>query len=159
MFNNLTKSLSFLSLIAASYLAISCGQKPAEPTSAPVDGIVLQSAQDYKVYYIFGDKRHYIPNPATLDSLGLAKQIKVVPESVLSGIPLGSDLPALSSRVLQKASTGEVFILENGIRRHIPDPETLKAMRIPSEQIHGVPDTVADAFPLGSPLPHSSDSK
>ena len=154
MFNNLTKLLPILSLMAISFLTVSCGQEETKPM-APADTSVLQSAKDYKVYYVFDNKRHYIPNPATLDSLGLAKQIKVVPESALDGIPLGSELPTLSSRVLQKASTGEVFILESGRRRHIPDPETLKAMQIPSEQIHGVPDAVADAFPLGDPLPHS----
>ena len=159
MFNNLTKCLPVLTLMTLSCLLSGCGQKQTEPASPAANDGVVQSAKDYRVYDVFGGKRHYIPNPATLDALGVSKQIKVLSDSVLDAIPAGSDLPALSSRVIQKASTGEVFVLESGKRRHVPDPETLKSMQISPAQIQGLPDASADAFPLGTPLPHLSSAK
>jgi hypothetical protein len=72
----------------------------------------------------------------------------------LNTLPTGIKLPALTTKAVRKTSTGEVFLLEAGKRRHIPDPETQQALAIADTQIHELKDDETDAIPLGTPMEH-----
>ncbi len=157
-------SFSRLSLAAASlvlFVSSGCDKRGAEQSAdasaveatRALEGSVLQAAESQRVYLITHSKRHYIPTPATLQALGVANQVKTASDSLLNAIPLGSDLPALDSPLIQKANTGEVFILEAGKRRYIPNTATLAAVNIAKRQIRGVSGEVADTIPLGQPVP------
>ena len=153
---------SFFSALAI-FAWSGCSHKSAENTSTGTGNSpsaeqikILQDSKDSRVYYVFGGKRHYVPNPATLQALGLEKQVQGASDSEIDQIAPGDPLPSLSSKVIQKASTGEVFLLENGKRRHVPDPETLQSLHVSKEQVQGVLDAVVDAFPLGDPLPSAA---
>ena len=105
---------------------------------------------------IFKATRHYVPNPSTLAALGFSQQVKVVTDSEVNVIPLGGQMPLLTSNFMVKSGTGQVFMIEAGKRRYIPDPDTLAALHVTKEQIKYVPDAVADSIPLGTPLPRQS---
>ncbi len=148
--------------VVTALVGPACDAKPLEEsavlanTMAPkvtpgVEFKVLQSASDQRVYFVFGGKRHYVPSAATLEAMGLVKQVTSVPDVEINRIPLAAPLPQLTSKVIQRSS-GEVYIFENGKRRHVPDPETLRSLHIDTKQIQGVSNSVADAFPLGAPL-------
>ena len=151
-------------VLLTAMLALGCGTKPSQmvqpsdKTVSAADGTVLQSAKDMHVYYVFDGKRHYVPNPSTLEALGFSKQVRLVPDSQASAIPLGEPIPALTSKVLVKAGTGQVFLIEGGKRRYIPDPDTMQAMHIPKEQIKYVPDASADVIPMGDPVPRQGSA-
>ncbi len=156
------KRLFVASVFLVALFTLGCEPKPTE-NAAPsgnnvlaVDGSVLQNAKDMHVYYIFDGKKHYIPNPPTLEILGLSKQVRVVPDDQVNAIPLGDQVPVLTSNVMVKAGTGQVFMIEAGKRRYIPDPDTLAALHVTKEQVKYVPNAVADAIPLGTPYPHQS---
>jgi hypothetical protein len=142
-------------LVSITLLSLACSANREHTDSAVEDGSVLQASSSKKVYLINAGHKHYIQTPATLRSLDVVEQLKTVPDSVLDGIPEGVKLPDLTTRMVQKASTGQVFFLEKGKRRYVPDGETLKALD-PTSNVRGLPDDVADAIPLGSPEPHMS---
>ena len=153
-----------VAVLLAALLALSCGTKPSqivqpsETMASAADGTVLQSAKDMHVYYVFSGKRHYVPNPATLEALGFSKQVRLVPETEVSAIPPGEPIPALISRIVAKGGTGQVFMIEAGKRRYIPDPDTMRALHITKEQVKYLPDAAADVIPLGDPLPRQSSA-
>ena len=138
-----------IALIGA--LACNSGTKSSE--SAGLDGAILQGMPSNRIYLISGGHKHYIQTPATVKALNVANQIKTVPDADLEAMPAGITLPDLTSRLIQKASTGEVFFLEGGKRRYVPDAETLKALNVGS-QPRGLPDDIIDAIPVGSPVEH-----
>ncbi|MBV8834464.1 MAG: hypothetical protein JO108_35140 [Acidobacteriaceae bacterium] len=142
-------------LVSITLLTTGCRANREQTQSAVEDGSVLQANSSKKVYLINAGHKHYIQTPATLRSLDVVEQLKTVPDSVLDSIPDGVKLPDLTTRMVQKASTGQVFFLEKGKRRYVPDGETLKALD-PASAVRGLPDDVADAIPLGSPEPHIS---
>lgn len=106
------------------------------------------------MYLISGGQKHYIQTPATVRALEV-NQAKAVPDSTLDAIPTGLELPPLTTQVIQKASTGEVFLLQAGKRHYIPDTETLKALGL-AGQVQALKDNFADAIPVGSPVEHRS---
>ena len=124
---------------------------PSKQTSF-VDGTVVQHSNG-AVYVIAQGKKHHIPDPPSLNALGVAGSIVHEPDAAIDSVPLGDPIPSLPGKVIQKARTGEVFVLEAGKRRWVPDVETLKAMHL-SDQVHGVADAAVDVIPLGPPLPH-----
>jgi Tol biopolymer transport system component len=54
---------------------------------------------------------------------------------------------------LLKGSGEEVYWMENGFRRHIPDMDTFRQLGYRTEDIFPVPDNVLRGWPLGEPLP------
>ena len=160
------KGFVWICLVFISLFSISCGQKAEQsvtaqnsqsPSQNSINDIsVLQDAKDSRVYLVFQGKRHYIPDPKTLDVLGVKSQIKGANDKEINAISLAEPIPSLSSKFIQKASTGEVFMLEAGKRRYIPDPETLKALHVSKENITGIRDAGVDAIPLGEPVAHKT---
>jgi hypothetical protein len=71
--------------------------------------------------------------------------------AVIATVAEGEPIPHLPAKVIQKAGTGEVFMLQAGKRRWIPE-ETLESLGVAGD-VHGVPDSVADSFPLGRRCP------
>ena len=117
------------------------------------DGRVIVG-RDGAAYLVTNDSLRRIPDLQTFRALDFKdERVKRSADSEMRSIPMGAPLPSLPGQVLQKATTGEVFLLQNGRRHHIPDPGTLDAMHL-REQVNGVPDAVADAVPLGAPVPH-----
>ena len=155
--------ICLVSIIVTASTWLGCSSKPVEQsapvangtaTSAPSNSSdkVLQNSKDQHVYYVFGGQKHYVPSAATLEAIGLTKQVTSATDTEIDRIPTAAQLPLLTSNVIQKAS-GEVYVFDNGKRRHVPDAKTLQSMHITEKQIQGVPNSVADAFPLGKPLP------
>jgi hypothetical protein len=54
---------------------------------------------------------------------------------------------------LLKGSGEEVYWMENGFRRHIPDMDTFRQLGYRTEDIFQVPDNVLRSWPLGGSLP------
>jgi hypothetical protein len=152
--------MSFIRLrlaLATTFLfALASCEKSVPEAPAIAPGSVLQGAESKKVYLVTDGKRHYIPTPATLQSLGVSNQVKSVSDSVLDSLPLGAQIPALDSPLIVKATSGQIFVLEAGKRRYIPNPQTFDALHYTKTQLRAVPDDVADAIPLGPPIPSAA---
>jgi hypothetical protein len=148
-------------------VSVGCGQKSqqdAATQNAPKsvqnslnDISVLQDAKDSRVYLVSQGQRHYIPDPKTLDVLGIKSQIKSASSEQINAIPLSQPIPSLSSKFIQKAGTGQVFMIEAGKRRYVPDPETLQALHVSKGDVAGINDSEAESIPLGEPLAHRAN--
>ncbi len=118
--------------------------------TAPVE---LQSGKPFlcqsgspAVYLVFNAERHHIVDWETFLNLGFEQeQIIACGASVAyaEGIPL--------TRLL-KGSGDAVYWLENGLRRHIPDMETFRALGYREQDIALVPDELLAIWPLGEPV-------
>lgn len=139
-----------LVLVPALYSGCSSAEKIEQ-----ADGTVIRNPDDGKIYLISGGKRHYIPDGPTLHALGVDGVVQNEDESDVNAIPLGAELPRLSTNVIQNDKTKEVFLLEFGKRRYIPDAETIQAMHLDT-QLRPVPAAGVAAIPLGAPMPHKS---
>ena len=54
---------------------------------------------------------------------------------------------------LVKGSGPEVYVMEGGLKRHIPDLATFAAMGFLWGNLNNIPDSVLDSIPTGEPLP------
>ncbi len=52
-----------------------------------------------------------------------------------------------------RRSTGSIYLIDGGKRRHIPDPPTVAALGLQGHIRQDIPDSQIDAIPLGAPLP------
>jgi hypothetical protein len=141
-------------ILALATIGIGCVRFRGDAAGCVSDSSVAQNFRG-DVYIVFGSKRHYIPNVETLKALDVAGLVKRQPDEAINAIPEGDPIPSLPGRAIQKGSTGEVFLIEAGKRRYIPDVETLDSLQI-RDQVHGVTDAVVNAIPLGPPMPHLS---
>ncbi len=97
--------------------------------------------------------RHPIPNIPTLIALNLEKQVRIVPDKALEGIPVGPTIPNIPTRAIARGTTGEIFYLEGGSRHRVPDMETLEALHLTTKTTI-IPEAFTDIIPLGLPMPH-----
>ena len=73
------------------------------------------------------------------------------PAAPLSGPPCPHVLPPNGSLV--KGSGPEVYVMEGGVKRHIPDLATFAAMGFLWGNLNNIPDSVLNSIPTGEPLP------
>jgi hypothetical protein len=99
------------------------------------------------VFLIFSGTRHHIIDWDTFLNLGYhAGDVTICPEA--RSYPEGYTITRLV-----KGSTPEVYWMEHGIRRHIPDMATFNAMGLNTANITVLPDAILQRWPLGDPLP------
>lgn len=102
------------------------------------------------VYLVIDQEHRHIVDWDTFLNLGF-KQEQIVACDAMAGYPEGAPI----TRLL-KGSGESVYWMESGIRRHIPDMETLHALGFQTKDISIVPDNVLELWPLGEPLPGMS---
>ncbi|NJM59204.1 MAG: M23 family metallopeptidase [Oscillatoriales cyanobacterium RU_3_3] len=106
------------------------------------------------VYLIQGNLRRHVPDPETFNFMGINwGDVQSISDDHLNGIGLGVSLPSRKNGALVHGSDGKVYLMENGQRRHIPNPETFNAMGLNWGAIQYVSDSDLNAIPLGNPLP------
>jgi hypothetical protein len=146
----------FALVVVLTLLASAC-RTTGEKSKTYADATLMQATDTKIVYIIYGGKRHQVPDPQTLGALSVSGQLPMQSHAAIAAVPEGEPVPHLPGRVIQKAGSGEVFMLHEGKRHWIPDPETLESLGV-AQEVRGVPDSVADSIPLGSPLAHLSKS-
>ena len=122
------------------------------------DGMVLRSPSSGKVYLVSNGQRHYVPGPGVMEALGIVCLPRDVDDSLMDSVPLGADMPMLTTKVVQNPQTKEVFLLECGKRRYVPDPQTISALNLESAVRPLQPDQI-NLIPVGPPLPHAGGVK
>jgi surface antigen len=107
------------------------------------------------VYLIEGNQRRLIPNPETLGALGFNwSAVQVISDADLNDISLGLPLPSGQHGTLLRAiGTPGVYIMENGKRRLIPNPETFNAIGLNWNAINDIPSDDLNKFSEVEPLP------
>ena len=115
---------------------------------------MLVRGSENKVYWMENGQRRHIPDPETFNAMGLNwDAIQQISDGDLNDIPQSGSLPSRKNGALVRGSENKVYWMENGQRRHIPNPETFNAMGLNWAAIQNVSDADLNMIPLGSPLP------
>jgi hypothetical protein len=139
---------------AQQFNSFALGTTVSSPLPVPTGRLSVLKDEDHGIVYLVEDGvRHRIPDPETLNALGVRSMIQPVPSSELASLIAGYDLPHVPGRMIQNSATSAVFLIDRGKRHYIPDPPTLKAIHLP-DRVIPVPAETADALPLGPPMPH-----
>ena len=99
-----------------------------------------------KVYLVVDNTRRHIVDWDTFLNLGYLTS-DIVPCGDATSDPEGAPITTLL-----KGSGVEVYLMENGIRHHIPDMDTFTASGFHIDEITVLPDTMVASWPLGTPL-------
>jgi hypothetical protein len=117
------------------------------------NGALVRGSEN-KVYWMENGQRRHIPDPETFNLMGLNwDAIQQISDGDLNDIPQSGSLPSRKNGALVRGSENKVYWMENGQRRHIPNPETFNAMGLNWAAIQNVSDADLNMIPLGSPLP------
>lgn len=88
------------------------------PTPANGDGTLIKTASSTKVYVMIGGKKKWISTPEVFEQLGYQwTSIKVLSDAELDKIPDYED------NLIRQSGDAKIFLVTNGIKRHIPNPE------------------------------------
>ena len=84
------------------------------------EGAVIQTTNSPDVYIVVNGKKRHIPSPWAFEQLKLKwQQIKKVSQQILDSFP--------DDDLLQAAGKPEVYIIVNGMKRHVPSPEVFNS--------------------------------
>jgi len=119
----------------------------------PADGLMLAGTNPH-VYLIRGGLRRHVPNPATFAALALKNEnVDKVHDSLLAAIPLGATSPSiLNDGYLLRGSASVIYVMQNGVRRHIAGPAVMAACGYNWLTIVTLPDAVLTPVQIGPPL-------
>jgi hypothetical protein len=118
--------------------------KPTESKSG--SPIVCQTGGP-EVYLIVGTERRHIADWDVFLSLGYESQ-QIISCGTSATLAEGAPI----TRLL-KGSGDAVYWMENGLRRHIPDMQTFRALGYREQDIALVPDELLATWPMGTSIP------
>jgi hypothetical protein len=112
------------------------------------DGQTYREVNAPQVYVLFGGAKFWVPDPGTLNRLyGGWARVQVVAANALQNVPA----IARNGTLLREENRPEVWLMENGKRRHITTPALLDPFGgWPAVKI--VPDNAVSGFPIGTPI-------
>jgi hypothetical protein len=117
------------------------------------DGVLLKGRGD-PVYIVIGGQRRWVPDQQSFFALGLkANAIKQIDEERLKAIPEGPKYPLALPGPVVKGSGPAVYLLENGYRRPVPDPQTFEALGLRADSIRVISDQDLQLIPEASAIP------
>lgn len=107
------------------------------------------------VYIVYGNTLRGIPDPETLTHMGYNfSQVKRVSTQNLNMLPKGPNMPSRRNGALVQAiGDPAVYVMDGGLRRHIPDIETLNAMSLNIAALQRIPIADNNAIPRGADIP------
>lgn len=130
--------------------------EPSEPpgSATPLtDGTLVRGSSE-KTYVIEAGKRRWIPNPDIFNAMGFDWNAVVSSsDAELANIPEGQPLATYPDGTLLKGTAPEIYLLESGKRRHVPDVNTFNAMGFNMGMVQQIADKELSAIPLGAELP------
>src|SRR5947199_5373759 len=121
------------------------------------DGTLVK-ASGPEVDRMEGGQRRGIPEPATLNCLGLNwGAIHTISDSEWNQIPKGAPYPSRADGTLLQGSGPQVYVMAGCQRHWIPDPDTFNAHGYHWDAIQHVSDTDLTAIAEGVQIPSSKN--
>ncbi|MBU3924335.1 DUF5018 domain-containing protein, partial [Patescibacteria group bacterium] len=88
------------------------------PAGGFSDGALVKISDSFRVYVIIGQKKKWIPTPEVFETLGYKwGNVTIISKADLDKIPDYED------NLIRTIGDYKVYLVVNGIRRHIPNPE------------------------------------
>jgi len=121
-----------------------------------MDGTLIAS-ENSGVYVLRDGKKMPVESPQVFRSYGYNfEDVKMIPQETLDSIPNGEALPAQSGTLISAAGDPKVYVVEDGMKRHIPSPETLENAGYSFAQVNEVSQDSVDRHPTGEDYTDSS---
>lgn len=124
-----------------------------------VDGTMARQVSRPEVWYLQGGERHWVPDGQTVDSLGGWGAVQIVNDTIDN--PIGDNYPSVidgakhypDGNLLQASPAPEVYLMDAGQRRWIPDWQTFVARGYYWADVRHLSTPELNSIPLGPPLP------
>ncbi len=111
------------------------------------DGERVKGSNSAPIYLILHGQLRWIPNPTTYTNLFASWNNVIVSDYLVDSVPSG---PALTNgAVLAKGSGAATYLVTNGQKLWIPNPDTFNKFSFNSAKVVTVPDVVINAIPSG----------
>lgn len=108
------------------------------------DSTLLKSPDSFKVYVVIQGKKKWIPTPEVLETLGYQwTNITNVDINTLKSIPDYED------NLIRAVNDYKVYLVINGIKRHIPNPDIFLSYGFSWDDIKDVPQVTIDQYQDG----------
>lgn len=121
---------------------------------------VRGTADTTHVYMIAAGARRLIPDDQTLKFLLAGQTVRVLSDADLAAIPLGAPMPSRKDGLIVSQDFGGpvpgpliFYFMANGLRRFIPDLDTVAGFRNAGSQFVTIKQPDFQAIPEGPPLP------
>ncbi len=114
---------------------------PSPSPSTNPDGKLLKTSDSFKVYVIISNKKKWIPTPEVFETLGY----KWTNITVLSNTDLNK-IPDFEDNLIRAVGNYKVYLVVNGISRHIPNPEIFLDYGFKWEEVKDVPQSTIDKY-------------
>lgn len=118
--------------------------KPAPnpaPTPINADGTLIKTAASSKVYVIISGKKKWISTPEVFEQLGYQwTSIRILSDAELDKIPDFED------NLIRQSGDAKVFLITNGIKRHIPNPNIFLDYGFDWGDVKDVDKSVVDKY-------------
>lgn len=128
---------------ASTFTVITKGVAPSSSTSYP-DSTLIKTPGSFKVYVIISQKKKWISTPEVFETLGYKwTNITNIDTNTLKTIPDYED------NLIRAINDYKVYIVINGIKRHIPNPEIFLNYGFSWEDVKDVPQSTIDRYMRG----------
>jgi len=134
---------------------------PTNPIPSP---FVRGTTDTTHVYMIDEGARRLIPDDQTLKLLLAGQTVRVLSDSDLAAIPLGAPMPSRKDGLIVSQDFGGpvpgpliFYFMAKGLRRFIPDLETVTGFRNAGAQFVAIKQPDFQAIPQGPDLPSRKD--
>ena len=134
---------------------------PTNPVPSP---FVRGTTDTTHVYLIDAGARRLIPDDQTLKFLLAGQTVRVLSDADLAAIPLGAPLPSRKDGLVVSQDFGGpvpgpliFYFMANGLRRFIPDLETVNGLRTAGAPFVAIKQPDFQAIPQGPNLPSRKD--
>lgn len=128
---------------ASQTTIVTKGEKAVTPSSYP-DLTLLKTPDSFKVYVVIDQKKKWISTPEVFETLGYEwTNITIVDQSALDSIPDFED------NLIRAIGDYKVYLVVNGIKRHIPNPEIFLDYGFSWDDVKNVSQTVIDKYGRG----------
>ena len=105
------------------------------------DGTLIKIPSSFKVYIIINQKRKWIPTPEVFETLGYQwTNIIIITKTKLNRIPNYED------NLIRAHNNYKVYLVVNGIQRHIPNPEIFLDYGFSWDDVVDVPQGTIDQY-------------
>jgi len=120
---------------------------------SPADGSTLTGNVPH-VYLIKGGLKRHVPNPATFAVLAMKPaNLDRVHDSLLAQIPPGAPLTSvLHDGQLVRGSANIIYVMQNGLRRHVSSPSVMASCNYNWQAIVTLPNDLIASIPPGAPV-------
>ena len=135
---------------AKSYLAAAVGSAQVGVTPAPapeLNGLLLQLPGAPAIYLVLNAFRRWVPSPVTMANLFKGNPT-VVPDIGIGAVSEGAAL-SVDAILAQAQGRAEVYLVSNGVKMWIPNPDIFNRYQFNSAKIQVVAPILIDSIPSG----------